>query len=486
MICAVITEKSAEEFLRAIARALERADLVELRLDYLDLPINLAPLLAAARGKAVVTCRPRSQGGFFKGAEKDRLDLLLRADEAGAAYVDVEFACLGRLSRRLARAKLILSHHDFEKMPLDLPEIARSMESAGADVVKVVGFARDAADNAVIFDILKNARRPTVALAMGEFGLASRILAPRFGAAWTYASVQKGAESAPGQITIEELRGLYHDDRIGPATRLYGVIANPVAHSASPAIMNAAFVETGFDGVYVPLRVRDVASTVRAFRAVPFDGYSVTIPHKTAVMDCLDEVEPLAARVGAVNTVVRGRDGKLAGFNTDLVGAMTALEKALLDGNLRGRAVLVIGAGGAARAIVFGLMDRGARVTIANRTVSRAESLAKEAGAQFCGLDDLESRGAEILVNCTSVGMHPHIDETPVPVSCLRKGMIVFDTVYNPIETRLLAEAARRGAKTVSGLEMFIGQAARQFELWTGLQAPREVMENALRRKLGA
>ena len=484
LICAVITEKTIEAALEAIRRALPRADLVELRLDYLEGAVDLAPLIEAARGRAIATCRHRSEGGLYRGGERERMDLLLRAAELGAAYVDIEFAQLDSLPRR-PDAKLILSAHDFEKMPADPSGLARRMVDAGADVVKLVGLARDAADNAVVFDVLRNTPCPAVALAMGEYGLPSRLLGRRFGGAWTYASVERGAESAPGQITIDEMKDLYRHDSLGPDTRMYGVMGNPVAHSASPAIMNAAFAEIGFDGVYVPLRVQEVAACVEAFRPLPFHGYSVTIPHKRSIMACLDEVDPLAARVGAVNTVVRTEDGRLAGYNTDLLGAITALEEAVPGGSLRGRRVVVVGAGGVARAIVFGLVDCGARVTIANRTVSRAETLAAETGVAFCGLDGLPGLEAEVLLNCTSVGMHPNIDASPVPADCLRKGMVVFDTVYNPAETRLLSDAAERGAIVVSGLEMFIRQAAKQFEFWTGRPAPLGVMERALRARLG-
>ena len=484
LICVAITAESTDKALIDIERALARADLVELRLDFIKGAIELDKLIAASRGRAIATCRARDEGGRWRGAEEERIALLLAAADLGAAYVDVELSHLASLPRR-PECKLVLSHHDFEKMPADLPDIADRMDKAGADVVKVVATAGDAADNLAVLDVLRRSAKPAVALAMGEYGIPSRILARKFGAAWTYASLARGAESAPGQLTIDDMLDLYRFKSTGPDTAVYGVIGNPVAHSASPAVMNAAFAEMGLDAVYLLIRVSDVKAFVSAFKKIPLEGCSVTIPHKSAVMDYVDKIDPLARRVGAVNTVLREGDGTLTGCNTDLEGAMSALEEALGGKSLKDSRALVLGAGGAARAIVFGLVDRGADVIIANRTVSRAEALAGDAGTAWCAVEEAPGKRFDILVNCTSVGMHPNENASPISADCLREGMVVFDTVYNPPETRLLAAARRRGARTVSGLEMFLRQAEKQIAHWTGLPAPRDVMEKALCRKLG-
>jgi len=484
LICVAITADTSDEALAQVERALVRADLVELRLDYIQDEIKLEKLLAASKGKAIVTCRAADEGGNWRGTESDRIALLLRGADLGAAYVDIELAHVGSLGRR-PPCKLILSHHDFDNMPGNLNEITRNMVDAGADVVKVAALARDAADNVVMLDILGRSQKPTVAIAMGEHGVPSRILGRKFGALWTYASLETGAESAPGQITVDQLLDLYRYKSINADTNVYGVIGNPIAHSASPAVMNAAFKKMGLNAVYTMIRVENVKSFVEAFKQIPLCGCSITIPHKSDVMECLDYIDPLAARVGAVNTMVRQKDGTLSGCNTDLEGALSALENALGSKPIHSSRALVIGAGGVARALVFGLVDRGANVTIANRTFSRAQTLAAEAETECCTLEDIASKTFDILVNCTSVGMHPHEDATPVSAECLHKDTVVFDTVYNPPVTRLLEEAKRAGARVVSGLDMFLRQAAEQIRHWTGLDAPMDIMENALRRKLG-
>jgi 3-dehydroquinate dehydratase/shikimate dehydrogenase len=368
--------------------------------------------------------------------------------------------------------------------------------------------ARDIRDNLRIFDLLQRARHPTIAMCMGELGLVSRILGRKFGNFLTFASLGKGRESAPGQMTASELRELYRYKKIARATAIYGVIANPVSHSMSPAIHNAAFEETGLDAVYVPFKVEgDVVQFVKAFRGIDVQGYSVTLPHKEGIIPAMDEVDEIVRKVGALNTVVSRPAhgpggpgaGRLFGTNTDVTAAVTALEDALRQdwpqraqsadrmaqkSPLAGKRVLLIGAGGAARAMAYGLLMSGARVTIANRTHQRGVRLAQDLGCGCCALSEIASCEADILVNTTSVGMKPNVDDTPVAASALRKGMVVFDAVYNPPETRLLREAREAGCKTVSGIAWFIAQAAAQFELWTRRPAPRATMERVLRERL--
>ncbi|MGD1000462.1 MAG: shikimate dehydrogenase [Candidatus Brocadiia bacterium] len=280
------------------------------------------------------------------------------------------------------------------------------------------------------------------------------------------------------------------------ATSIYGVIANPVAHSMSPAIHNAAFEEMGLHAVYVPLKVEtDPVAFVKAFRSLDVQGYSVTLPHKEAILPAMDEVDELARKIGALNSVVN-RNGRLLGTNTDVTAAVSALEEAFSDeparrkpGNrssLSGKRILLIGAGGAARAVAFGLVELGAKVMVANRTRERAARLAQELGCDSCALSEIGSYGADVLINTTSVGMSPNVKETPAPASVLRKDMVVFDAVYNPPETRLIREAKAAGCRTITGIAWFVNQAAAQFELWTGKPAPREVMERVIRKKLGA
>jgi 3-dehydroquinate dehydratase/shikimate dehydrogenase len=270
----------------------------------------------------------------------------------------------------------------------------------------------------------------------------------------------------------------------------------------SPAIHNAAFAASAMDAVYLPLRVEKVEEFIKAFRSLGVQGYSVTIPHKEAAIKAVDEVDSFVRQIGALNTIVV-RNGRLCGYNTDWLAAITAIEKAMTDapaGNLhlqsairnpqsaisplRGKRVAVLGAGGTARALAFGLRHRDATTYILNRTVERAERLAKEVGCQWGPIGHLGRLEYDVLANTTSVGMHPKVDETPVPAELLRKGLVVFDAVYNPPATRLLREAEAAGCITVSGVDMFVSQAVAQFEMWTGRPAPVEVMREVVMRRL--
>jgi shikimate dehydrogenase len=283
------------------------------------------------------------------------------------------------------------------------------------------------------------------------------------------------------------MRDLYRVQCIGPATEVYGVLADPVGHSMSPRIHNAAFGEIGHDAVYLPLWVEgDPAAFVRAMRAFDVGGYSVTIPHKQSVMAAADEIEPLARRIGAVNTLQRRGDGSLFATNTDWTAGLAAIEAVVGEGWLHGRRALQLGAGGVGRAMAFGLAERGARVTLADLDADRAEALAGELDAETCPPDAVSDLPCDLLLNCTPVGMHPKTDASPVPPGVLREGMVVYDAVYNPAETRLLREAREAGCRTVSGLDHFVRQAVEQFELWTGRAAPVETMRQVVVEALGA
>ncbi len=458
MICVALITDSADRLRRDLELVAGKADLVEFRLDRMP-GARPRDLLALSPLPAIFTCRRRSDGGGWQGPESERLALLQGAVDVGAAYVDVEVDAAPRLSRRKT-TKTIISHHDFEETSDDLGAIYGKMAALHPDVVKVVTTARDVTDNLKLFALLRRATLPTIAFAMGERGLVSRVLTRKFGGYLTFASVARGAESAPGQLTLDELRGLYRYKSITSETAVYGVIGNPIGHSLSPHIHNAAFAELGIDAVYLPFLVDDVTAFVRAFDEVPVSGYSVTIPHKLAVMEAMDEIDPLARSIGAVNTVVR-RAGRLLGSNTDCPAAVSALLNALqgtqgATSPLAGKRVFLLGAGGAARGVAFGLKQEGARVTILNRTVEKAETLARELGFQWGGLGDLGRAACDVLVNTTSVGMHPDVEQSLVPTEVLRPGLVVFDAVYNPIKTRLLAEAEEAGCVTVSGVDWFV------------------------------
>ncbi len=470
------------------------ADMVECRLDYLQRPDRAAlRLLLEGRPLPVIaTCRPTRQGGRFEGSETDRLGILSAAAELKADYVDVEDDCD---PARLPRARTILSHHDFSARPGNLEAIVRRLAESDAAVGKIAFAAAGPDDALAALDILRSAGRPMIVLAMGEGGLASRVLARKFGAFGTFASLEEGAESAPGQLTVAEMKCLYRWHSIGAATAVHGVVGCPVAHSMSPAIHNAAFAEAGIDAVYVPMLTEPGPESFnRLFDALAgaawldFRGLSVTIPHKQNALVRVggENVDELSRRIGAINTVLFGGDGSPRGWNTDYAAAIDALAAGMgiAREGLAGRAVAVIGAGGASRAIVAALAQYGAEVTIYNRTFPRAEALAGEFGARARPLEAVGELAAEIVINCTSVGMHPKADETPVPPEALAGAAVVFDTVYNPIETRLLREAGAAGCTTVSGVDMFVNQAVEQFGIWTGQPAPRQLMRSIVVEQL--
>ncbi|MCX5649018.1 MAG: shikimate dehydrogenase [Planctomycetota bacterium] len=556
MICVSLMPRSTDDALAALSRLASvlssfssvqsairnpKSEIsVELRLDAIQTP-DLARLLARPPCPLIATCRPKREGGLYDGPEQPRLELLREAARLGADYIDVEhdaFQALGPV----APAKRIVSYHNFKETPPDLDAIHARLARLGADVVKIAVTANHILDTVPVLRLLRAARTPTIALSMGERGLLTRILAPKFGAFLTYASFdsQEGSpppapvchgrpcpavpppgsppparrstpgdesrrsrdespgrpqsEAGPGQLSLSEMLDLYRVHRIGRATRVFGVIADPVAHSLSPRIHNAAFASLGLDAVYLPFWVEgDPAAFVRAFREFGFDGYSVTIPHKQKVMEAMDEISPLARRVGAMNTVVRRPDGSLFGTNTDISAGLASIEAVVGKGWLLGKRALLLGAGGLGRALAFALADAGTILTITDLDITRSESLAREVGSvavqsairnftrRSLGEGGPKSAMAfDVVLNCSPVGMHPDVDASPVPAEMLRKDMVVYDAVYNPAETKLLRDARAAGCRTVAGIDHFVRQAVEQFELWTGQSAPVQMMRETV------
>ena len=488
MICIPITARSAEDSISKMISASKHADIVELRIDYIpELQNALTCIEESLKSKTkpvIITNRPEREGGEFTGSEQDRLHLLQKAIDLGADYVDVEYDSIKQITRRNS-SKIIISSHNFKETPHNLSKIYDDICQQKPDIVKIVAYANDITDNFRIFELLKSAKVPTISFCMGESGYISRILTSKFGGFLTFASLEKGKESAPGQLTEDELSNIYHFKEINRETTLYGIIGNPVSHSMSPAIHNAAFTEKGINNIYVPLKITDIDTFMRECRKIDFQGFSVTIPHKESVLPLLDDLDPNARRIGAINTIVN-RNGKLTGYNTDCMAAVMGLECSLkeTDEILNNKKVSIIGAGGAARAIAFGLKEKGCDITIFNRTTERAEKLSHDVKCKFESFEEIHQIDSDILVNTTSIGMFPNVDQTPVPKNILKEGMIVFDAVYNPIETRLLQDAKENGCHTVNGLSMFINQAAEQFRLWTDIDAPIELMTKVVKEML--
>jgi 3-dehydroquinate dehydratase/shikimate dehydrogenase len=479
-----------------VEAAARGADMAECRLDHLrEIPDEAAlrQLLTDPPLELIVTNRPVRQGGDFVGSEEKRLEVLRLAGKFAPAFIDIEDDVP---PQSWPAGKRILSHHNFSTVPPDLDLIAATLDDSRADVVKVAFAACGAEDAFRAFDVLRACRKPTIALAMGEAAVCSRILARKFGAMGTFAAIKHGEESAPGQPTVDEFKSLYRWDFISPATEVFGVIGCPVGHSMSPAIHNAAFSAAGIDAVYVPVRIEPGRDNFFRFMDALLErpwmdwrGLSVTIPHKENALAYAgaDNCDDLARKIGAVNTLTISPGGKLRGDNTDYSAALDALcLGAGIDRQaLAGKTVAVLGAGGAARAIIAALRHYGASVTIFNRSVNRAKALAEEFSCLAGSIDAAARLEAEIVINCTPLGMSPRFGESPL--EAIPPGVkAVFDTIYNPVQTRLLRLAAAAGCKTVTGLEMFINQAVAQFETWTAAPAPRDVMRKVVLERLGA
>ncbi len=487
------------------------ADLIELRVDCLDEPGEVARLLEQPHDVPfVLTIRSAEEGGGWDGDESARVALFESLGLKLPGYVDVEYAAwvrsanlrqkLGLVSSPGAdggrpRNRLILSYHDWRSTPDHLDAVVRPLLESPADVVKVVFTAHSATDAWRVLGLLRRhgGSRPLIALATGAAGLLTRVLAPKYGAFLTFAALDAESTAAPGQPTLAELLDVYRWRAIDPDTPVYGVVGWPVGQSRGPLVHNAALAAADMAGVYVPMPVppdyASFAEFMELLTAQPefgVRGLSVTMPHKEHALRWLLEnghaVGAGAQRVGAVNTLLRTGAAGWSGENTDTVGLLAALRTVpgLLDDPGCRPHVAVLGAGGVARAAVAALCDAGCRVTVFNRRAVRANQLARSFG---CAARPWEERGGadvQVVVNCTSLGMWPNVDETPLPAKALRPGLVVLDTVYHPAETRLAREAAERGGRVVSGVEMFLGQAAAQFELWHRGSAPLDAMRAAL------
>jgi 3-dehydroquinate dehydratase/shikimate dehydrogenase len=488
MICVSIGRTSHEAVLaehRALAE--QGAELVELRLDHLSSFPDLKRLLDDRPTPTIVTCRRQSDGGRWRFSEDERLSLLRSASDEGVEYVDLEKDIASQLPRS-GKTRRIVSFHDFDATPVPLESIHAEMCGLDPDIVKLVTMAGSPSDIVRVLKLVDRSQVPVAGFCMGELGMASRILCGKYGAPFTYAASSSEHGVAPGQLSFGDMREVYRYDEIDSETQVFGVLGDPIAHSLSPLIHNAAFRHEGMNCVYVPLRVPadTFSKTLDDFEWLGFRGYSVTIPHKQAVLAKAVHCDEPVQDIGAANTLFRDGKGNWRATNTDYVAALESLQLGLQrvfdDRSLQGRRLLMLGAGGVARAIGMAVLREGATLTIANRTHSRAVALAEQLGCRQIPWDHRGAEQADVLVNCTSVGMHPHVDQTPYQDNWLREGMLVFETIYNPEATRLLEQAGERKCETVSGMEMFVRQAARQFELFADRPAPVELMRDTVRR----
>ena len=476
LVCVTVTAPTMAE-LRQRRDAVADADLVELRLDSVADP-NVAGALAGRGRPVIITCRPVWEGGQFKGSEDERRRLLGEALALGAEYVDVEWrAHFDQLIAQTAGRRIVLSVHDFQSTPTDLAGVARAMGSAGAEIVKIAAKANTLGDCLRLMELGRASGRDggMVLVAMGDCGLASRILAGRFQSAWTYA----GDIGSLGQLTPSTLLDEYRFRSITDSTHVYGLVGSPVAHSVSPSMHNAAFKSTRIDAVYLPLLAADVRDFVTFARAIGLKGASVTIPFKVALFEHVDEGDPVARRIGAINTI-RVQNGRWLGGNTDASGFLAPLHDRAVA--VHGMRVAILGAGGAARAVAIALAPSGAEISVHARNRKRAEDVAMLISGNV-GTWPVEAGSWDLLINCTPVGMRPRLDESPMPADRLT-GRMVYDLVYNPPVTRLLHDAAHAGLKTIGGLEMLVAQAHEQFYWWTEARPPAGVMRTAAEKRL--
>jgi 3-dehydroquinate dehydratase/shikimate dehydrogenase len=462
--------------------------LVELRLDYIQGEVQVRRLLRDRPCPVIVTCRRKNDGGRWEHSEEARQTLLRTAIVEGADYIDLEDDIAATVPR-YGITKRIVSHHDFQKTPADLTLLHKRLASMDADVVKIAGMANHPTDNLRMLQMVHASKVPTVGICMGDIGVPTRILGGRVGAPFTYATFNDDRVLAPGQIGWRQMREMYRYDSITPATRIYGVVADPVAHSLSPVVHNAALAAAGLDAVYLPFRVpaEQLDEFLMAASRWPLAGLSVTIPHKQAVLKHAAHVDDLVKSIGAANTLSFTAAG-ITAANTDASAAVESLAAALQGDDqveaegLGLKTTLVLGAGGAARAVAFGLKKKGVEVTVTSRTVDRARKIAAEVGCKSVEWAARHRMPYDCIVNATPVGMHPNVDESPYDKEHLRPYMVVFDTVYNPENTLLIKEARGAGCRTVTGVEMFVRQAAIQYRIWNGAEPPPQVMREALKR----
>ena len=477
-VCIAVVGGDAPTMIERAESLVRDNQLIELRLDYLTQPQAALPKLKSflelhPEATFIATCRRAVNGGKFKGSLAAELAVLRKAADLGFPLADLELQSAEALKADeikdlYDRIGLIISYHDF-RATKKLDERLAAMSQLPADFYKVVSTATNLHDNVVMMKFLQAhaSSHEMVGLCMGEQGIISRVLGVRAGSVFTFASAMRGEETAVGQVPASELRDVYRIDMVDQATQVYGVVGDPVAHSLSPVMMNAAFRRETVNAVYLALHAKSLKDLLACVQEIPIRGLSVTMPYKQEMLEALENSDALTRQIGACNTVVRGAGGQLYGFNTDVAGIVVPLEQRL---QLQGSRVLIVGAGGAARAAAFGLKAKGAEVFLTNRTPEKAQTLARQAKAKYLKRVDVAKQQFDVIINATPVGMNGS-KQTPLNENELNT-KYVFDLVYNPAETALMRMARAKELQIIPGLEMFVQQGARQFEIWTGKPAP--------------
>jgi 3-dehydroquinate dehydratase/shikimate dehydrogenase len=483
-VCVAIIGSTAAEMLEKASAVVKETPFLEFRLDYLEKPLLALPKFkhfftdnTAATG--IATCRRTANGGKFPGNVAAEIEILSKAAAAGFHIIDVELESVEAMKKgelqnlRDTGVALIISHHDFTATK-DIDGIYKRIVPFQPDFIKIVPTAKTLVDNVTLMRFIERMEDHSniIGICMGDAGIISRVLGVRAGSAFTFAAATVGEETGPGQIAARTLIETYRIDQVDAATKVYGVAGNPIRSSLSPIMMNTAFRRETVNAVYLALQAHKLSDLLKLVDEIPIQGLSVTMPLKQEIMEHLEKTDPLSAKIGACNTVLRAQDGKLYGFNTDVAGITGPLEKRM---SLRGAKVLVLGAGGAARAAVFGLRDKGAEVFILNRTAETAQKLARQSGSKTIKKDALAKTQFDVIINATPIGM-AGIKAPQLLEAKDLNAKLVFDLVYNPLETPLLRMARQKGIPIVTGIEMFVQQGARQFEIFTGKPAPEEEM----------
>src|ERR1700723_340828 len=483
-VCVAIIGATPAEMLEKASAVVKETPFLEFRLDYLEKPLLALPKLKHfltdnTAVTAIATCRRTANGGKFAGSLAAEVEVLSIAGGTGFHIVDLELESAEALKKgelqklRDTGVALIISHHDFTATK-DLDGIYKRIAPFNPDFIKIVPTAKTLTDNVTLMRFIERMddNSNIIGICMGDAGIISRVLGVRAGSAFTFAAATQGEETGPGQIAARTLIETYRIDQVDAATKIYGVAGNPIKSSLSPVMMNTAFRRETVNAVYLALQTNKIADLLKLVNEIPIQGLSVTMPLKQEIMEHLEKTDPLSAKIGACNTVLRAQDGKLYGFNTDVAGIIGPLEKRM---SLRGAKALVLGAGGAARAAVFGLRDKGADVFILNRTPETAQKLARQSGSKTIKNDALAKTSFDVIINATPIGMAGIKSAQMLEAKDLNT-KLVFELVYNPLETPLLRLARQQSIPIITGIEMFVQQGARQFEIWTGKPAPEEEM----------
>ncbi len=493
-VCVAITGATAAEMLEKATVAVKETPFLEFRLDYLETPADALPQLKQflaqhTEATAIGTCRRAENGGKFAGSLAQEFAILASAATSGEGetafqIVDVELESAEAADAKSLQALresgvgLIVSYHDFEATR-DLDAIYKRIAPFKPEFVKIVPTATCLADNVTLMRFIERIsdEASIIGICMGDAGIISRVLGLRAGSVFTFAAATPGEETGPGQIAARTLVETYRIEEVDAATRVYGVAGDPVNKSLSPIMLNTAFRRETVNAVYLALHATDVKDLVTLVQQIPIQGVSITMPHKQAILPFLERMDPLSQKIGAVNTILRSKeDGKLYGFNTDVNGILIPLEKRM---PMRGAKVLVLGSGGSGRAAVFGLKEKGAEVYLLSRNAENAAKLAKQAGAKVLKREALAKSSFDVIINATPVGMADNPGEQILTAADFQAGLktrIVFDLVYNPVDTPLIRLARQQGITIITGVEMFVQQGARQFEIWTGKPAPEDEM----------